>query len=267
MLKFYYGDETVADVGMYNGIRRYKYIICLDEVGRGPLLGKVFISAVALNMRFPETDIPPQFSQIKDSKKFSSKTKLKNASNFIWELNTATAEHENRPIIAVSVESVDETVIDNINILQSVFQGMHKCIHSVFPKIKDDMDKRGEILDVSKDILIMVDGNLFKPFYLFLDDNMVQIPHITIEKGDGKYIGIAAASIVAKVAHDEYIYSLCEKYPELSERYNLHKNVGYGTREHLEGIRKYGITQFHRKTFGTCKNTPVNPVVCRFPEL
>jgi ribonuclease HII len=89
---------------------------------------------------------------------------------------------------------------------------------------------------------------------------MQEIPHITIEQGDAKYVGIASASILAKVAHDEYILELCKEYPILCERYSLDKNVGYGTKLHIDGIKKYGITQWHRRSYGICKMAKYSPI-------
>ena len=98
---------------------------------------------------------------------------------------------------------------------------------------------------------ILDDGNRFRHYY---DKINKYIPHICIEKGDTKYYPIAAASILAKVEHDKYITQLCEEYPELDERYDLLSNMGYGTKNHIDGIKKYGISKFHRKTFGLCRN-------------
>ena len=71
-------------------------------------------------------------------------------------------------------------------------------------------------------------------------------------------MGIAAASILAKDARDAYIQDLCETYPILSEWYCLNNNMGYGTKHHLEGIKNYGITQWHRKTYSCCTNKKIN---------
>ena len=76
-----------------------------------------------------------------------------------------------------------------------------------------------------------------------------------IKGGDNKYSSIAAASIIAKVARDKYIKDLCVEYPYLIERYSLDSNKGYGSKKHIDGIKKYGITEWHRKTFGICKST------------
>ena len=81
-----------------------------------------------------------------------------------------------------------------------------------------------------------------------------QFNHTCIEGGDNKYTAIAAASILAKVERDLYIKNICEQYPELKEKYQIDKNKGYGTKYHMEGIQKYGITKWHRKTYGLCRN-------------
>jgi len=93
---------------------------------------------------------------------------------------------------------------------------------------------------------ILVDGNYFK--------NYKNIKHTCCIKGDSKYCNIAAASILAKVSHDNYITNLCDIYPDLHEKYDLRNNMGYPTKKHIEGIKKYGITKYHRKTFGICTN-------------
>jgi ribonuclease HII len=79
-----------------------------------------------------------------------------------------------------------------------------------------------------------------------------------IEGGDNKYTSIAAASILAKVERDKYILSLCDEHPELIEKYSLNTNKGYGSKKHLNGIKQYGITDWHRKSFGICKNYECN---------
>ena len=84
-----------------------------------------------------------------------------------------------------------------------------------------------------------------------------------IEGGDNKYCSIAAASILAKVARDEYIEDLCQKNPKLNIYYDILKNKGYGTKNHLDGITKFGISCWHRKTFGINKTIFTNN---EFPE-
>ena len=84
-----------------------------------------------------------------------------------------------------------------------------------------------------------------------------QIANKCIEGGDNKYTSIAAASILAKVERDKYIDELCREYPNLNERYDILKNKGYGTKKHMDGIKEFGITAFHRRTYGICKNYTV----------
>ena len=93
---------------------------------------------------------------------------------------------------------------------------------------------------------IIVDGNRFKPYFTAQGDSPhVQLPHTTIVKGDGKYLSIAAASILAKTYRDDYMNRLAEEYPQ----YDWLSNKGYPTPKHREAIRQYGITPYHRKTF------------------
>jgi ribonuclease HII len=109
---------------------------------------------------------------------------------------------------------------------------------------------------------LLIDGNHFKPYCVYdeTSEQLKSIPFETIEGGDNKYTSIAAASILAKVARDEYIENLCETYPQLEERYKIGKNKGYGTRDHLQGICEYGISQWHRKTYGQCRDAVVNTI-------
>ena len=209
--------------------------IGVDEAGRGPLFGRLYVGAAVL----PKTaDFHHEW--MKDSKKFHSKKKIKEVSEYIKE-----------NAIAWSVQYVDADVIDAINIRQSVFKGMHDAIREVLLKTGN------------QNAFLLIDGNDFRPFSYF-DETTEQIctlPHETIEGGDNKYTAIAAASILAKVARDEYIGELCAKHPELNERYGLETNQGYGTKKHLDGILEHGITQWHRKTYGRCKESYTNPII------
>ena len=211
MLDICYNNDDCIEIGV-------------DEVGRGPMFGRVYTAAVVL-----PKDNSFDHSKMKDSKKFHSKKKIKEVSDYI----KTNAIHW-------SIKWEDEKVIDEINIRNATHSAMHKSIK--------------EIYKVGKDTLLLIDGNDFKPFVIFNKTHLEQVPHITIEGGDNKYSSIAAASILAKVARDEYIQELCKEYPELIEKYDLEKNKGYGTKKHMDGIRNYGITEWHRKTFGICKN-------------
>jgi len=200
-----------------------------DEVGRGPLFGRVYAASVILPIIFNS-------SEIKDSKKFSSKKKIKKVSEYI-----------KQNALAWSIQYVDEKIIDEINILQATQLAMHKSIEET---INIYLSTNQNINKISN-FHILVDGNYFKPF-LFSNDN-IEIKNTCIIGGDNLYTSIAAASILAKVARDEYILELCNINPELSLHYCLHKNKGYGTKQHINGIKQYGITKWHRKTFGICK--------------
>ena len=102
---------------------------------------------------------------------------------------------------------------------------------------------------------MIIDGNDFKPFVkLNSKKTLYQIEHNCIVGGDNKYSAIAAASILAKVERDKYIESLCDNFPYLDEKYELKKNKGYGTKNHLNGIKLNGITPWHRRTYGICRD-------------
>ena len=160
------------------------------------------------------------------------------------------AEYIKEHAIAWHIEFAEASLIDEINIRQAVLRSMRESIRQVLQKTSSD------------GVMLVVDGNDFPPYMVFDDttETLREIPSVTVEKGDGTYSFIAAASILAKNAHDEYILDLCEQYPLLKTRYSLHENMGYGTAKHLAGIKNSGITQWHRKTFGACKTATMAPI-------
>ena len=212
--------------------------IGIDEAGRGPLFGRLYVAAVTLPKGFTHKDI-------KDSKKLSDK-KIRQMAALIKE-----------NAVAWSIQYVEHDVIDEINIRQSVFRGMHAAIREITAEFAEKMPQRE-----NRDFFLLVDGNDFKPYMVYDDETSTYtaLGHETIEHGDAIYLTIAAASILAKNARDRYIEELCERYPELSHRYGLHKNKGYGTKQHLEGIQQWGITQWHRKTYARCNTADLNPI-------
>ena len=225
MLQRFYNDD-------------YKYEICIDEAGRGCLFGRVYIASVVL----PKEPHLFDGTNIKDSKKFSSKKKINEVSEYI---------KNNAFIYSVQYEESD--TIDRVNILKSVMSGMHKCISNTIDHIMKNIDNSATY----NDFLIVVDGNYFTPYMKFdnTTNELKQINHVTIEQGDAKFMGIAAASILAKTDRDAYIHKICDETPLLDEYYGLKKNVGYGTKQHREGIQKHGITIMHRRTYGeNCRN-------------
>jgi ribonuclease HII len=206
----------------------------IDEAGRGPMFGRVYAGVVVLpkNNSFDH-------SQMKDSKKFHSKKKIEQVAEYIKE-----------NAIAWAVEYEDEQTIDEINILQATQSAMHKGIKSVLYQLTQQSPE----ININN-ILLLVDGNYFKPFTI-LNKNKTKIETIRyqlVEGGDNKFSSIAAASILAKVERDKYIDELCLENPELVEHYGINTNKGYGSKKHMDGIKQYGITKWHRKTFGICK--------------
>jgi ribonuclease HII len=128
--------------------------------------------------------------------------------------------------LAWAVASVSHEEIDKINILNASVLAMHRAIKKL--KIKPEF--------------LLIDGNRFKSYK--------KIPHQTVVKGDGKYLSIAAASVLAKTYRDEYMSKIHNEFPN----YGWLTNQGYPTKKHYESIEKYGITPHHRKTFKLIKS-------------
>lgn len=211
--------------------------IGVDEAGRGPLFGRVYTAAVIL----PKDD-SFDHSKMKDSKKFTSKKKIEEA-----------AEYIKQNAVAWYVNFEDEKVIDDINILQATQSSMHK---SILETRKQIINKMKECNNNDYSIHLLIDGNYFNPINILnkKTNKIENIPYDTIEGGDNKYSCIAAASILAKVYRDKYIEDLCKENPYLSENYGIDSNKGYGAKKHIDGIKKNGITIWHRRTFGICKS-------------
>lgn len=128
-----------------------------------------------------------------------------------------------RDAVAWAVGIVGPDEIDKINILNASILAMHRAL--------DQLTVRPQA--------VIVDGNRFKPY------GSPCLPHTTIVKGDGKYMSIAAASILAKTYRDDYMNRLAEEYPQ----YDWLSNKGYPTQKHRAAIKEYGITPYHRKSF------------------
>lgn len=179
-----------------------------DEAGRGCLAGPVTAAAVMLPDTF-KNDI------LTDSKQLSERKR---------ELLRPIIETE---AIAFGVVHIMMDEIDSINILNASILGMQKSIDI----LKSTLSRKQELQH------ILVDGNRFKPFQ--------DIPHTCVIKGDGKYLPIAAASVLAKTARDAFMERIHEEYP----MYNWKQNKGYPTKEHREAIRTFGVTKYHRRSF------------------
>jgi len=199
----------------------------IDECARGCLLGSVFIGAVILPDNIEE--LCEEFGiKIKDSKKMTREQR-EEAYDFIKMVS-----------IDYSIISKDKDEIDEKNILKTTLNGMHDAVRSL--KIKPEK--------------LLIDGD---KFYIYRDEEGELIEHECVIKGDDTYMSIAAASILAKVEHDRYILKLVEEYPYL-EKYDIQNNMAYGSKKHLLAITEYGLTKFHRKTFGICKSYSVNTI-------
>lgn len=155
--------------------------------------------------------LPPDYlnERLNDSKKLTARQRY------------ALRQDIERDAVAWAVGVVTPQEIDQINILNASILAMHRAL--------DQLQVRPEA--------IIVDGNRFKPYR--------DLPHTTIVKGDGKYLSIAAASILAKTYRDDEMVRLAQEYPD----YDWQHNMGYPTRKHREVIRQHGITPYHRRTF------------------
>lgn len=179
-----------------------------DEAGRGCLAGSVYAAAVILPDNY-------QNELLNDSKQLTEKRRYQ------------LREIIQRDAIAWAVGIVTPEEIDKINILNASILAMHRAL--------DQLKVRPEA--------VIVDGNRFKPYKDPADGKA--LPSTTIVKGDGKYLSIAAASILAKTYRDDYMNQLAEKYPQ----YDWLSNKGYPTKKHRDAIRQYGITPYHRKSY------------------
>mgnify|MGYP001435854583 FL=1 len=195
-----------------------KIEVGLDEAGRGCLFGPVCVAGVIWLDEDPNPEL-----EIRDSKKVSEKKR------------TLLKDYIKDNSIAYSIVLIDHDDIDKYNILQATLRGMHQCLDNITDIINIDT--------------ILVDGNHFD-FYSDRNDNYIN--HICVVDGDNTYKSIAAASILAKTYRDEWINKLVDENPEL-EKYDLRNNKGYGTKRHLDAIKEYGVTKWHRKSFGICK--------------
>lgn len=155
--------------------------------------------------------LPPDYQNeaLNDSKQLTEKRRY------------ALREQIERDAVAWAVGVVTPEEIDEINILNASILAMHRALDAL--KVRPEA--------------VIVDGNRFKPYR--------DLPSTTIVKGDGKYLSIAAASILAKTYRDDYMNGLAEQFPQ----YDWKSNKGYPTRKHRDAIRKFGITPFHRKSY------------------
>lgn len=188
MLKKYF-DKQLTEAGC-------------DEAGRGCLAGPVYAAAVILPKNF-KNKILNDSKQLSEAQRYGLRPIIE------------------KEAIAWAVADVSHTEIDEINILNASFLGMHRA------------------LDQLKTIpeLLLIDGNRFKPYK--------QIKHHCIVEGDAKYMSIAAASILAKTYRDDYMKKMAEKFPG----YGWETNMGYATAKHRNAIKEHGPCEIHRMSF------------------
>lgn len=179
-----------------------------DEAGRGCLAGSVYAAAVILPVGY-ENELLNDSKQLTEKKRYQLREMIE------------------RDAVAWAVGIVTPEEIDKINILNASILAMHRAL--------DQLKVRPQA--------IIVDGNRFKPYNEPADGQ--QLPHTTIVKGDGKYLSIAAASILAKTYRDDYMNQLAEEFPQ----YDWRSNKGYPTKKHREAIRQYGTTPYHRMSY------------------
>jgi ribonuclease HII len=192
----------------------------LDEAGRGSLWGRLYVGAVIMS---PEDeayfDNGVTLCQITDSKKLTPRRRAVLA-DFIRE----------NAIEAVTAWA-EPAEIDAINILQADMAAMHRALTSFATPFQR----------------ILVDGDYWQPW---IDPATgEEVPAVTVVEGDATCLSIAAASILAKEAHDEWVRAEVAARPELDERYGLGRNVGYGTAAHMEGLKAHGADTLHRRSF------------------
>jgi ribonuclease HII len=200
----------------------------LDEAGRGSLWGRLYVGAVIMS---PEDeayfDNGATLRQITDSKKLTPRRRAVLA-DFIQE-----------NAIAVSVGWSEPEEIDRLNILQADMAAMHRALDGISVPFQR----------------ILVDGDYWKPWSP-AGDQENPVPAITIVEGDSVSLPIAAASIIAKEAHDAWVRETVASDPSLHEHYGFGSNMGYGAAKHMTGLKTWGAHALHRKSFA-----PVRAVI------
>lgn len=197
------------------------FVIGVDEAGRGALAGPVGVAALCLDCDFTFAD-----TTVRDSKKMSARARR---TSFESMLNQEPIHH---------VELVSNEIVDDMNVLHATLYGMHKCVVSCIDQLKQKYELPDDVR-----ICVLVDGNQRIP------DLPAGIAQRTVEQGDFNCYTIAAASILAKESRDTFVTEVM--HPEFPE-YNFQKHKAYGTSEHLDAIRRFGVCTYHRKSFAPC---------------
>lgn len=207
---FQNAEPTIGELETWCVSQGYRFIVGVDEAGRGPLAGPVYAAAVALDLQALDE---PWLEMLDDSKKLAEARR-----DEAFELIRASAP-------AMSITYSDHEVIDDINILEATHRAMEEAVHKVCEQLDD------------------------RPDYVFIDGNMpvkIDLPQRAVVKGDARSRAIAAASILAKVSRDAVMAEHHQTWPE----YNFASNKGYPTKQHRVAVAEYGPCPIHRLSFG-----------------
>jgi ribonuclease HII len=205
--------------------------IGVDEAGRGPLFGRLYVAATIL----PKTDFRHEW--MKDSKRFSSQKKIREV-----------AEYIKSNAIAWTVRYAEPELIDELNIRQAVLRTMRECCRDLIEKIQQPNHIS---MNNPVSFRLLVDGNDFPPFTTYNPESetLEEVESYTVEGGDNLYTCITAASILAKEAHDRMVKDICAADTSLDTKYALLSSKGYGTLKHRNAIKEHGMHVEHRKLF------------------
>jgi ribonuclease HII len=191
----------------------------LDEAGRGCLFGRLYVGAVVFAKDEENFfDHGATLKTIRDSKTISPRQRA------------ILFDYIHDAALDKAVAFAESTEVDEFNVLQADLRCMHRALDSL-------------TIPVDR---ILVDGDHWKPWR---NTDGRDVEAHTLVDGDATYLSIAAAGILAKVAHDEWITEVCAAHPEWNEHYGLLSNKGYGTATHMRGIQLHGVTEQHRRSF------------------
>ena len=216
----------------------YKYVIGIDEVGRGSLAGPVTVAALALQKKFIRSIRLRQLADGADKNK-KLKTPLRDSKKLFARQREIWFDFVKKQKIPYVIASISPKVIDKINISNAANLAASRALLKLIKSHKLKI----------KNFKVRLDGGLYINNPKFKNQNAkLQFKNIkikTVIKGDEKIKAISLASIVAKVSRDRYMKKLHKKYP----RYDFINNIGYGTKKHIKAIKKYGLSLIHRKSF------------------
>ena len=219
-LKSHWGNDDLVEVG-------------LDEAGRRSLWGRLYVGAVILS---PCEDVYPDdgvlLRQIKDSKKLTKKKRA------------VLAQYIRENAIESAVAYAEPYEIDSLNVLRADMATMRRALDSLTVPFQR----------------ILVDGDTWEPYRHANTDSEteteteVEVEAVKIVDGDATCLSIAAASILAKEAHDDWIKEMVKREPDLHDRYGIGSNIGYGTATHMAGLQEWGAHKFHRQSFAPVRS-------------